>query len=399
MAIIKRFVGLVLVVTAGSSAALNIGMLRGSAWIEQPLNVVVPIQRDTANETDGLCPSAEVAYADSTLEMRRVNLVQEPNEAGDVVRLRVSTSVPVNEAYVSIVVQVGCTRKVSRRFVLLTDFPQRAELTSGRSAAAAEVPTVEPSAASAPATAASGTATTLPADATTSDTSGSASGGTVAPTATTTVSAAPSAVPGRATPPPVRAKPRSKPRPPEAVAVPEKKPEGSRLKLDAVQVSPQKIRQLESASPAEPSSPAATPAAETASEPALAASEREEQQKLRADLQWLQMQAAKNELEFAALRKRLEEAESDRSIAIIAAATGFALLLALAVAALLWMGRRERERSALAPSSELDPDEEKLVADFNPVDADKWTPASKADAGVSVEEVDLPLPVDEPPKR
>jgi hypothetical protein len=363
----KLLVGAALVGVAVASAALTIGPVRGDVWMEQPLELVVPLQLDSGAEPGAsVCATAEVSYGDSVIDARWVRVLQEP--VGDAVggnyRLRVLASVPINEAVVTVLVQAGCEQKVTRRFQLLPDVAHLATAMPAVRTPVAEVPLAAIDHAS-------------------------PTGGAAAPVVAAQNTPAldkpvaakrvkPSAMPGAA-PAASPARKRAAQAPvPRADAIPT-----PHLTLDAVAVFGQRVATPEAASVA-------------ASPDAMQAMD--ELQKLRADYQGLQERANRNEAEFAAMRRHLEQAQADRSMVIAWAVGGFVALVVLVLGGLLWLGRRERVGMArVTGTSELDAEATALLEDFQPSAADKWfAPAKNSgsvidDSFIAVD-VDLTLP-------
>lgn len=110
---------------ASGSAGLTLGRVQGLALIGQPLDLQVPVQFDTSEDAQSACLNAEVAYGDNPLESTRVSVVVEPSSdaANRPARVRVRTTVPVNEPVVTVNLRSGCQVRSSRRYTLLADLP------------------------------------------------------------------------------------------------------------------------------------------------------------------------------------------------------------------------------------------------------------------------------------
>ncbi|MDT8990471.1 hypothetical protein RQP54_06280 [Curvibacter sp. APW13] len=348
MTLIKYIVGGTLVAFATSSLALTIGSVRGDVWLEQALELVVPIQMDTPADATTVCPIVELSYGDSTVDPRLVRVAADSSPDSDVLRLRISSAAPVNDAVVNLVVQAGCAQKVVRRFQLLPDVQT--------AAATAPLPAVQevPLLASPPATPSPDTAAAKP------------------------FRSAPGAGPAgadRARKPPSTPA-RAKARPPAPTPPPDAGAGGARLTLDPLSAVGQR---------------GAVPLASQAPDPDMMAAQ-EELQKLRADYLGLQLQAARTETEFASLREHLAKAESERNMVIMVAGGAFAAMVVVVAAGLVWWGRKERER--LRQQEALDDEEQELLSDLNAVAADKWqAPAPFRTAAVE-EEVTVAMPLD-----
>ena len=309
--------GLVLASTALGSSALNLGRARGAAWIGQSLELVVPVQIDSAQADGALCAEADVFHGDSRQDNNRIQVQVEPTGQPDTFNLRILSSSLIDEPVVTVYLRAGCTQKSSRKFVLLADFQNEGTAVQSRQIAPAPVPTVTPT------DAISSPATPLIA----------------ASTASTEV-AVKSAKPSIATSPKPRAQETAKSAPKESAAtkkVEEKsskleKPEAaqalakpmnagkSRLRLDPVDTLSERIKSLEN-----------TSASKIAQEEV--ARDNQKMQQLQADLRSLLDQAVKNEASLAAMRERLEKAESDRvPLTVVYALIALLLLCALALA-------------------------------------------------------------------
>lgn len=357
--------GLVLAGTAVGSAALTIGAVRSPVWLEQRLDITVPVQLDPGAAPDALCTQAEVLFGDNTLSPSQVQVAVENAAAADSVKLRITTSTPVNEPIVTLVLQLGCTQKVSRQFLLLPDMPVLGDSAPRRDPALADpapVPLVSVASTATPA--ATGAVSTETASATSTATTGSpqkekaqaVSGPVAAPVA-----------------PAVVARPKPKPRlrlelqapvprrtpPPTAAAT------GPHLALEPLQALGEQVRKLEETAPLPQEATSAASAPEV-----------DRMQQLQSDIQLLLKQAADNDAKLAALRERMEQAESDRATMASALGVGGILLL-LAAAVALWMYRRQRAAQVDA-DEDWDPEAQNLIVDFNPVDADQWEPPAPA---------------------
>lgn len=333
----RWMIGVVLTGATMGSTALTIGPVRSPVWLEQRLDIVVPVQLDSAAPSNALCATADVFFADSMVDRSQVLVTPENTDSTESVRLRITTMASVNEPVVTVALQVGCDQKVLRRFVLLPDMPVLG---------AAPPPRAETSMAEAvPVAPASITGTALP-----------------------DASVAPRVASGaveQSAAPAVAARPKSKPRPrlelrapaprtPPPAPKPAAK-DGARLALEPLHDLDERVRKLESA----------------VAEPAqIPASDVDRVIQLQGDIQQLLKQAADSDAKLAALRARVEQAESERStLATVLGVGGVAVLIA-AVTLFLWM--RRRQGPEFVEDTGLDPDVKELIVDFNPVDADHW---------------------------
>lgn len=328
--------------TCLASAALTIGPVRQSVWLEQRLDITVPIQLDAPTPADAVCASADVYFGDSLVDRSRVHVQPENTETPEGARLRITTTAAVNEPVVTVELQVGCAPRVLRRFVLLPDIPVRGE-------PPAQGGTPTPDLASVPLAPAAITGAAL-------------SDGTGAQRSATGPVQQPS------TPAPA-VRPHPKPRLHLSLqAPPPRTPPASRAgdRLTLAPLQPAEV----------PASPQATPP--MAATPAVVASsptDAERMLELQGHVLQLLQQSADNDAKMAALRARVEQAERERAtLATVLAVAGTTAALA-AAAVPLWL-RRRRQRPEEDPA--LDPEAQELIVDFNPVDADRWNPAPRA---------------------
>lgn len=322
---IKILVGLLVVGTVLNSSALTLGRVRGAAWIGQPLSLSIAVQMDSTVPDAGLCADVEVFYADSKQDPSRVQVQQEPTAQADTRILQVTSATTIDEPMVTVYLRVGCGQKISRRYVLLADYPSIAAVVEPQAIAAAaaavavDTPMLVTPSGSAPVTTNS------------------------APAAAPTVarnSAAPA--PGAGTPPggtratarlatdkkPVLPKPAVAAAPTKPAASPGTNtapPTRARLKLDPLENLAERIKTLETTTTSIPLDELVR--------------DSQRMQQLQSDVKALLQQAAKNEATLAALRERLEKAESDRVSATLLYGLVALVLLCLAAVAVLWNRR------------------------------------------------------------
>lgn len=317
--------GLVLAGTALGSAALNLGRARGAAWIGQPLELVVPVQLDPGQTETGLCAEADVFHGDSRQDASRVQVQVLPTDQPDTFNLKITSAALIDEPVVSVYLRAGCSQKSSRKFVLLADFPSDNSASQNRvvTPVAQPVPTVVPADMPMPVTAAPASTaapSTLAAPATPK-----VAKPKVAPVAAREpVKEEPKAVPKEPAPkkesPPKPAKAeKAAEAPTPAKAAANGKP---RLRLDPIETLAERVKTLESTT-------TATPLQDDF------ARDNQRMQQLQTDLRTLLDQAAKNDAALAAMRERLEKAESDR--VPVEVVYGLAALVVLAGAALAYL--------------------------------------------------------------
>ncbi len=316
--------GFVLAGTTLGSAALNLGRARGAAWIGQTLELVVPVQIDSAQADGALCAEADVFHGDNRQDSSRIQVQVEPTGQPDTFNIRILSSALIDEPVVTVYLRAGCTQKSSRKFVLLADLPGEIVAVQNRPIAPPPVPTV------------------VPADAINSVTTQSNAISTASPAV-----ASKSAVPTDATATKPAATAVTTPAPKESAAVKKvenKSPKAekpaaakdqaagakitgkSRLQLDPVDTLSWRIKSLEAASNSKITQEEVV-------------RDNQKMQKLQTDLRSLLDQAVKNEASLAAMRERLEKAESDRVPLNIVYAL-IALLVACVAALAYFLTRR-----------------------------------------------------------
>ena len=289
--------GFILAGTALGSAALNLGRARGAAWIGQSLELVVPVQIDSAQADGALCAEADVFHGDNRQDSSRIQVQVEPTGQPDTFNIRILSSALIDEPVVTVYLRAGCTQKSSRKFVLLADLPSESVVVQNRQIAPPLIPTVIPtdainsvttqSNASSTASAAAASKSAMPTDATATK--------PTAPVVTTPALKEPAAAKKVESNSPKSEKPAA-PKDPSAGSTSKGK---SRLQLDPVDSLNWRIKSLEAAS-----------TNKVAQEEV--ARDNQKMQKLQSDLRSLLDQAVKNEASLAAMRERLEKAESDR---------------------------------------------------------------------------------------
>lgn len=332
-------------------SALTLGRMRGAAIVGQPLDVSIPLQLGPDESAGSLCMEADVFHADTRQQPSRVRVTVEPGPQAQAANVRVQSSSYVDEPVVTVYLKAGCGQKVSRRYVMLADFPS--EPASPPPAVA--LPQVPAAADAAPAAAPA--ASTAPSAAPAADAAANVSAATPNPAANAAAAVAKPARPAPKARPPTapkaavaRAPTTRKPAPVAAVkptapqaaaAVKEAKPAASgpaaaqveeklavgrdagqsRLKLDPLVMLAERVATLESSS--------SVPAAEVMRET-------QRVQSLEDSVKALVALAAKNESNLQDLRTRLVKAESDRVPMGWIYALVALLLACLAAIAYLW---------------------------------------------------------------
>lgn len=317
--------GVLLAGTALNGAALTIGQLDGAAWIGRPLSLSIPVQLDSDSSDTDLCAQADIYYADALQAPSHVQVQQmpAPQTGGQVVHISSASS--IDEPMVTVYLRVGCGQQVSRRFVLLADYPSVPASSDTRTALADAV-AAAPAVADAPVAALASAAADAPAA---NEAAAATSAGvpraksTAARTAVRATSTKKSTKPRALTTPP-------KPAPsthttPVTVQAPATAPH-ARLKLDPLEDLSERIKTLESSATAIPP------------EDRVRDAQRVEQ--LQSDIKSLLELASKNEATLSQMRERLEKAEAERNSSTLVYALVALLLACLAAIALLWNRRQ-----------------------------------------------------------
>lgn len=107
------------------ASSATLGGLSGAAQLGRPLDVRVPVQWGPDESADNLCIRPEVSFGEASLGGGAFSYSLSVNDArsGTIV---IRTRQPVNEPFVSVALQVGCSASFQRRYVLLADLPSSA---------------------------------------------------------------------------------------------------------------------------------------------------------------------------------------------------------------------------------------------------------------------------------
>ena len=318
--------GTALWVAAMPAHAVGFGRVVNATQLGQALDFVAAIRLDADEQLAPECVSAEVQSGENRLAPGQVRVSLEGPVDSNNRSVRVTTGAFIDEPVVTVSVTLGCTAKVTRRFVAFVDPP----LINAPQTAAAEVPLAPR--AEAPAT---------------------------APVATSVPGAEPSTgaqrperagAPRRSTHAPApRARPVASTR--EALTPQAAKPRPiTRQPAVARAATPGPRLQLETAAPiAARSASAPAPAPVVAADAASAAkpdpvvdqlaAERQRIQVLEEGLAKLTKSSQANQASLAAMQARLQDAESARyANPLVYALAALSALLALVV---IWLGWRE----------------------------------------------------------
>lgn len=116
-------IGTALLVVAVSASALTLGRVRGAALIGSPLDVVIQVAIDPGEDSDSVCPEADVFQGDFRVDGARVTVQMVPGASPRELGVRLRTSSVVEEPVVTVYLRAGCTTKFTRRYVLLAEIP------------------------------------------------------------------------------------------------------------------------------------------------------------------------------------------------------------------------------------------------------------------------------------
>ncbi|MBL8328759.1 MAG: hypothetical protein JNJ71_07890 [Rubrivivax sp.] len=126
--------------------AIGFGSLRASAIMGQPLDVSVALRLQPGETVSDSCISASVTSGDVPLAAGVVSasFVHPP---GAEPRVRVRTSVRIDEPFVTVTVNILCDTRLSRQFTVFADPPSSAPLLEPTVTVLAEAPSPPPAAA------------------------------------------------------------------------------------------------------------------------------------------------------------------------------------------------------------------------------------------------------------
>ena len=107
-----------------TAAATGLGGGGSTTVLGQPLDFVVPVRLDPAEPQALDCIDAEVTLGERQLPapMVRTSVLA---RSADAARIRVGTTIPIDEPVIGIQISAGCGARVSRRYVVLADPPTR----------------------------------------------------------------------------------------------------------------------------------------------------------------------------------------------------------------------------------------------------------------------------------
>lgn len=319
---------------AGQVMALGFGKVSNVTGLGQPLNFSVVVRLDADDALEPGCVHADVVVGDRPLGADTVRARLVRVGASGERRIRVTTTVPIDEPTLSVTVRAGCPARLTRNFVVFADPPHTLpQLSAADAADLDDAPADRPS-----------SSFRAPVDA------GAASAPSRTPRAPRRPAAAPASTPAPAAPPVASAPspaPRkaSRPAAPAAPAAPAGRPT---LRLDPVEVLSVGEPQLRMATTLT-TAPAASGAVAAPVDPDTAQRLRDQAQlkQLEASVRQLREDVARREQTVQSLETRVKAAQGDRyANPLIYLLAGLCALLVLATLVLWWLRRRDRLQAA-----------------------------------------------------
>jgi len=122
---------LALGMSADRATALGFGKVTSATFLGQPLSFAIALRLDPNETLEAKCIKAEVSLGDRILAEAMVRARLETAAGTGERRVRITTTIPVDEPVVSIQLHVGCPASLSRSFMVFADPPVRGALASG----------------------------------------------------------------------------------------------------------------------------------------------------------------------------------------------------------------------------------------------------------------------------
>ena len=116
-------IGAALWVAAAPAKALGFGRIGNTTQLGQPLNFAAVVRLESDETLARECVSAEVFVGDGKLQPGQVRVTLETGTDASERTVRITTSSIVDEPVVTVSVTVGCTSRVTRKFVAFIDPP------------------------------------------------------------------------------------------------------------------------------------------------------------------------------------------------------------------------------------------------------------------------------------
>jgi hypothetical protein len=375
----QTVVGGVLLLAALGSTAMTLGRTRGAAIIGRPLDLSVQVRVEPNEDASPACFEADVFHGETRVDGGRVSVQFQPAAGAQEATVRIRSSAIVDEPVVTVYLRAGCAQKITRRYVLLADYP-----TDTSVAAPAAVQVVPPVVSAAPPVAAAAPASAAP-----------AAGPATAPPVVRRR-------PLRATPP---AEPAASAAAAERPATVVRRPAApvpaarSRLKLDPLDLLVERDPTLRASTemltaPAENDQLRAQAAAlwrAINAQPQDILRDTQRMQALEADVKGLRDQTTRNQASLNELRVQLHKAEGERYANGLVYSLLALLALALAGAGYLW----QRSRNATFSSQDWWRRGETAGGDLDPIGPDSlMPPAAPRKAAAPPRNPDVPSVVD-----
>ena len=118
-------IGSVTALAVASAAAAGLGSGASSAVLGQPLDFSVQVRLDSGDSVTPECVTAEVTAGDRRVPPGLVRALLEMT-GPETARVRVQTQTSIDEPVIGIQLSVGCTARMTRRYVVLADPPHTA---------------------------------------------------------------------------------------------------------------------------------------------------------------------------------------------------------------------------------------------------------------------------------
>ncbi|MES2228354.1 MAG: hypothetical protein V4540_11390 [Pseudomonadota bacterium] len=116
-------IGTALWVAAPPAQAVGFGRVSNATQLGQPLDFVAAVRLDPDEVLPPECVSAEVQSGENRLGQGQVRVALEGPADSSLRSVRVSTTALIDEPVVTVSVTLGCTAKITRRFVAFIDPP------------------------------------------------------------------------------------------------------------------------------------------------------------------------------------------------------------------------------------------------------------------------------------
>ena len=107
----------------GQATAMGFGNTLGATTLGHPLNFAVMLRLEPDERIEASCVKADVSIGDHPLSSLSVQVRIEGRPGSTERRLRITTTVPVEEPVVGIALNVGCPTRLSRNYVVFADPP------------------------------------------------------------------------------------------------------------------------------------------------------------------------------------------------------------------------------------------------------------------------------------